>query len=417
MWNIPEVKLTAKHKRTLRKIKIDAHRPGPIVHDMEALMGFVAAHELRVSKKNQLLPRKVLADVNALMAHPIEVRLKRPQLGSYPHIEGLYLLLRATGLGQIAGPASKPILTLNQALLDSWSSLNLTERYISLLETWVLDADPQIIGSRFAPDPGFDLVRSCLWMFESIPSQGLDLSGAEGEGHHVRYSPGLMSIALLELFGLLAVEQGAPQEGKGWQIARLRRVGIGEAVFAVCFEYVRSNLSLLFAREEQPPSSEDTLRSALQPYFADLKRRLEAPVWAFREGTHVFKVSLGRALWRRIAIQGDRTLDTLADAILRAYDFDHDHLYRFSYRNQLGATERAMHPWMDEGPWASEVRVGDVPLPVGQNMDYLYDFGDSWQFSLTLERVDPPASKDVVILDRAGEAPEQYPSWEDEGDF
>jgi hypothetical protein len=67
---------------------------------------------------------------------------------------------------------------------------------------------------------------------------------------------------------------------------------------------------------------------------------------------------------------------------------------------------------MDDGPWTSEVRVGDVPLQEGQSVTYLYDFGDRWEFEVTLERVDPPdwAMKEPAILDARGEAPEQYPS-------
>jgi hypothetical protein len=107
-------------------------------------------------------------------------------------------------------------------------------------------------------------------------------------------------------------------------------------------------------------------------------------------------------------------LDALANTIIGAFKFTHDHLYRFSYRNRFGVETLANHPYMDDGPWASEVRVGDVPLQEGQSMTYLYDFGDQWEFDVALERVDPPdaANNDPTILDARGEAPEQYPSWE-----
>ena len=53
------------------------------------------------------------------------------------------------------------------------------------------------------------------------------------------------------------------------------------------------------------------LQPVLQPYFPEWKKNLSVPGWAFREGAHVFKVSLGR-LWRRIAIPAGRPLDELA---------------------------------------------------------------------------------------------------------
>jgi len=44
----------------------------------------------------------------------------------------------------------------------------------------------------------------------------------------------------------------------------------------------------------------------------------------------------------------------------------------------------------------------------------LYDFDDQWGFDLTRERVHPPSAAgfNSVILDGRGDAPEQYPGWE-----
>jgi len=96
----------------------------------------------------------------------------------------------------------------------------------------------------------------------------------------------------------------------------------------------------------------------------------------------------------------------MGSAILYAVKFDHDHLYECEYQNRFGVLERVYHPYMDEDPWASEVLIGDVPLQVGQKVTYLYDFGDRWEFGVTLERVDPdPAIDRPIVLDRAGPRP------------
>jgi hypothetical protein len=58
--------------------------------------------------------------------------------------------------------------------------------------------------------------------------------------------------------------------------------------------------------------------------------------------------------------------------------------------------------------------VGDVPLRIGQTMTYLFDFGDCWEFDVSLEQVDPErVIEDSVILEAYGEPPEQYPRWGD----
>lgn len=415
MWNIPDMGFTPERKRALREIEIDDYHPGPIVHDFEALLAYVAEHRLSVSKRHQLLPLAVLADVNDGLAHPIEVRLQRPQLKSYPHIRGLYLLLRATGLGQVQGTASKPALALNDELLGLWRDLNPTERYFCLLETWLLRGDAEILGERSHHDPFLELWRSCLGLLDAIPPDGLDAHEDGGAGYYLRYVPGPTGIALLELFGMLVVERGTPQEGQGWQIARLYRTQIGEAVFALLYRDILSNWDQLRAFRDQLCGPLGALQPFIQPYCPAWKRVLATPEWALRDGTHVFKVSLDRGLWRKIAIPGTMTLDALVSAILDAFGFDSDHLYEFSYRNPLGLFEHVHHPHRDDGPWTSEVRVGDAPLPVGQGMSFLYDFGDSWQFDLALERVDPPtdSQQDAVLLESLGDAPEQYPTWGD----
>jgi len=116
----------------------------------------------------------------------------------------------------------------------------------------------------------------------------------------------------------------------------------------------------------------------------------------------------------RIAIPANYSLDSLASIILKSIEFDYDHLYHFSYEDRFSALQMINHPNMDEGSWASEVMVGDVPLRVGQTMTYLYDFGDNWEFDVTLERVAPDSAVGKpVLLEMHGKPPEQYPRWDD----
>jgi hypothetical protein len=356
----------------------------------------------------------VLPEINARLAHPVVLGLKRPQLKSYPHIQGLYLLLRASGLGCIRGTPSKPLLAIDEVVYDSWSNLNPTERYFTLLETWLLRGYPEIVGEQ---GTSFRFVgnyfQECAALIYSAQGDGLPVADNERAEWYFRYSPGLYGIALLEMFGFLSVKHGCPAEGQGWQLEHVSSTPLGAAVFALLTEQVLGAFRKVRQLEDSPLESFGVLQPAFQPYVPAWRNNLSLPAWAFREGVHLFKVSLWRGLWRRIAIPGALTLDTLADTIIGAFEFTYDHLYRFSYRNRFGVETHANHPYMDDGPWASEVRVGDVPLQEGQSMTYLYDFGDRWEFDVTLERVDPvdAATTDPIIFDRRGEAPEQYPSW------
>jgi hypothetical protein len=140
------------------------------------------------------------------------------------------------------------------------------------------------------------------------------------------------------------------------------------------------------------------------------------PAADFQTGIYIFKVALDKNLWRRIAIPAELTLLALSNAILAAYDFDHDHLYEFIYATRFGTQEKVHHAFMEESPSVDEVEIGDLLLVVGDSMVYHYDFGDDWHFQITLERIDPPdpSQPTAKIIEEKGKAPEQYPSYEEE---
>jgi hypothetical protein len=218
---------------------------------------------------------------------------------------------------------------------------------------------------------------------------------------------------MCELFGLVNVLHGKPQEGQGWRIERVQRTPWGDALLHVLAEHL---LSIdIFMRSGFSDETEfGELQDILQPFFPAWQHNLELPVDEFRDGVYIFKASLGR-IWRRIAIPGKETVDSLSDAILEAYAFDHDHLYKFSYKNRFGQTASIHHPYMDEPPFTSEVLIGDLPLEPGVAMTYVYDFGDYWEFDVKLERIDPVdrRMKTYRILESHGKSPEQYANWDE----
>ena len=77
-----------------------------------------------------------LETINRRLTQPVELPLKRPVQKSYPHINGLYLVLRAVGIGLIDTQPKKPLLKLDPIVFDSWRSLNGAERYFALLKAW-----------------------------------------------------------------------------------------------------------------------------------------------------------------------------------------------------------------------------------------------------------------------------------------
>ncbi|MGH9840010.1 MAG: plasmid pRiA4b ORF-3 family protein [Blastocatellia bacterium] len=154
----------------------------------------------------------------------------------------------------------------------------------------------------------------------------------------------------------------------------------------------------------------DAYREAILPYFPEWQNSLTLPPSGEpRDGLFTFKVSLGK-IWRRIVVPGHSSLESLQSTIQHAYDFDNDHLHCFIYKDRFGRTVWVKHYDMDEPPFSDQVTIGDTPLRPGDTMQYLFDFGDRWEFGVLLEAIDPPDPqiKGAEIIESHGKAPKQY---------
>ena len=61
---------------------------------------------------------------------------------------------------------------------------------------------------------------------------------------------------------------------------------------------------------------------------------------------------------------------------------------------------------------ADAVKIGDLPLAPGMCLDFLFDFGDQWHFTLHTESIDAgPVIQKPRVLEEHGRAPEQYGGW------
>src|SRR5687767_3626597 len=117
----------------LRQQKIDQDGPGTILRDFQSLLELIGKEGVRATGKYHLLPLDRLKELDERMSRPYRPSLSRPQLRSFPHLHGLYLLLRSTGLGLIEGSGRKTgRLSLRPQLLEQWQQLNATEQYFNL---------------------------------------------------------------------------------------------------------------------------------------------------------------------------------------------------------------------------------------------------------------------------------------------
>jgi len=129
-----------------------------------------------------------------------------------------------------------------------------------------------------------------------------------------------------------------------------------------------------------------------------------------------FKVTLRDTeppIWRRILIADDATFWDLHVAIQDAMGWTDTHLHEFEAENhELGRSEHLGIP-SDDFDAVDAIQPGwEIPLSKhffadGQEVLYLYDFGDGWEHTILLEKVAPrePGSQYPASLDGRRKCP------------
>ncbi len=143
-------------------------------------------------------------------------------------------------------------------------------------------------------------------------------------------------------------EPGKPEPAKGWRITAVKRRPWGDAMIGLLSE-ISDEIEPDFEEEEITLNFHiafEKLKPSLQSYFPEWEQTLVIAKGEFTEAIYTFKVTLLDA-WRRIAIPSNFNLDQVAAAVVQAFDFDFEHLYRFIYKDHLGRTFEFSHPFVD----------------------------------------------------------------------
>ena len=412
-----KIKVTKAHEKILREQVIDLDRPDAVLRDFRTVLDFVGLEGVKAAGKYNLLPIDAIAELDTRLSRPLLLNLKCPELRSHPYLWGLQLLLRASGLSHVEGSGAKTRLLLDPSMHAEWDHLNLTEQYFTLLEAWLRIGRTKWLADRGTGGSTICRCRACKPGNSFRPR----VSAYDVENPQYVYVLSIgrefYQLALMELFGLVEVEQPPPKVTP-WCPAAVRHAPFGDALLTLLADRVLSSPRALFAEEVSPqPPRFGEWQPIFQPYFPDWRGNLNVPEIEPREGIFVFRVSIGK-VWRRIALRAEDSVDALVSWILKSVHFGSDHLYELLCRDRFGRTMRILHPYMGEqgqGPSGDEVSVNELPLLPGQSMTLVYDFGDNWQFDVKLEAIEPLEAKIKApcILEKHGQAPEQYPRWDD----
>lgn len=138
------------------------------------------------------------------------------------------------------------------------------------------------------------------------------------------------------------------------------------------------------------------------------------------------RASLEAKNYRDIAISGDASLYTLAGVITQVYGFDFDHAFGF-YDNIKDIYKAKTvyelfkdmgEPSVDHARSVQKSRVTDAFDRDGKVFAFLFDYGDDWMFKVERTSLDEREAPKAFwkLLKSVGEAPEQYPSYEEDDD-
>ncbi len=134
--------------------------------------------------------------------------------------------------------------------------------------------------------------------------------------------------------------------------------------------------------------------------FRDQEEPLvEEAAYTATEGEQVYRFKAylkhRKGLWRRIDIQGKQTLGELDRLLRNAFEHDWDHMSGFWKLVRRGQSRRFREVDLgDLNPFgegsAAEVAIAGLELEIGQELKYVYDFGDWIEHRLTLEAINEP---------------------------
>jgi hypothetical protein len=139
--------------------------------------------------------------------------------------------------------------------------------------------------------------------------------------------------------------------------------------------------------------------------------------------TLIIRASQSPKLYRDIEIAASASLYSLAEAIVRAYRFDFDHAFGFyskltgnHYDSPIKYELFADMGEPTKGALSVKKNKAATAFPADKaKLLFLFDYGDEWLFKTERRSTGVKAAgvKYPRVVKSEGEAPEQYPAWEE----
>ena len=374
-----------------------------LLRDVDVFLDYLVKNPVPVSKSKNLPPVKWAEPLNTLLSSPEVLTLKRPMTTHYAWLMGLLLLGRSSGL-TVLRPDSRgnTVLHINEVLYQQWQGMNGTERYFSLVEAWINRGYAISVGERISSIddrflPGFMMMYGelDLWQGKAVRDPGFWLRRGKS-----------FNLTILKMVGMAEFQL----EDSNREIHFLKLTPWGQLFLNACRQGFIDSLK---EDEYEDDYEQINLLPAIKAIRPDVQKNLEHPEPVIA-ASYVLSVALGSQCTRTLKVPSDCLLEDLAEAILDAFDFDCDHLYHFQYLNPFGADRMIGHPAVDFcDAFVTETRLRQLEPVPGMKIRFFFDYGDNWEFDIVVMHASEESTSDIQVIERKGEAPEQYPEYED----
>jgi len=395
-----------KHIDILKKAVITKTTPGSLIADFEMLLTEAEQTGIPLSEKTKHIAMGQLFRINESLTTPLITEYSRPKQESLPNINGLYLLLRISGLTKVQRKEKKRILVAHGPAVEIWRGLSNEEKYVSLFKYFLFSSHDLVhrLGGNIPKSPYL-----LFSLFESIKLSPVKIKGNSDLELSCTYNYGTHFLVLLEMFGLVTITQAKAKKGEKWFPGSIAKTPLGEALIAL----LADSLAALQSTQMGQLEPNDCLIEMFAPYVSNVKHLLpdaDEPMSEFRDGLYTFYVTLQKSSCR-IIIPASASFSSFSNAILGAFNFDNDHLYMFKFEDCFGTKIEIAHEEDLDAYSSDETTIGDLSMDEGDEIQYVFDFGDWWEFGIVLEQINTPDKhiKQAKIMNRKGTPPEQYP--------
>lgn len=367
-----------------------------ILSDFDVFLEFVAREKPKVTPTRRL-GKKALYALNEKLSYTSDVDGPKYNQEKYPAIELLFNLSSQANLIYIKEGVKGKAVFVKKPVCEEYEELNSCEQYLYLLQTFWVYLDRIV---KFGSWNSNYAIRILKEIAKGKPGQKIDKSNYNQ--YHMVFAEHAPFFYYLEFLGFGEVEK-LPGKHFSYQDS-ISAFMPNQFGIAVSRFLTTKAVNLL--------NSNKTNEDAFEVFQALFPHEAEYTVSDFGiadSGVYTFKVSLGKRVWRKIAVAYYHTLEDLHLAIQNAFEFENDHLYAFFFGPKWTSTAIYCADANKPGPSTEETTIADMGLFPGQEMCYLFDFGDEWTFKVALLSIeDAPLPKSPEIIEISGQAPSQY---------